>query len=151
MRLVDWIMAGEIIGSLLILAVITCVSRRPRNYYGKDADKLAVRQRNGYVCGAVVFAFIHYWYILTSILSTLIVLYIGVFEETGTTDIKARIVLYSVLSLFTTICPFVVNLLKISKKKREAFRIIEGELLKETKFGEALMRCESIIAEGFDD
>lgn len=77
-----------------------------------------------------------------SILSTLIVLYIGCFEDTGITTIKARVILYSVLSLFTTIAPYVVNLLKLSKIYRKAFYVIETALLEKTSYAKAYKECE---------
>lgn len=151
MLFVDWIMVIATIGSFVLLAYIIIVSRRSGKYYDDKNAKLAIRQRNGYVCSSTVFAFIHYWCILMSILSTLMVLYIGCFEDVGEPNIKARMILYSALALFTNVCPFVVNLLKISRKYRQAFIIIEKALVENDKYGEALAECEKMIAGGFDD
>ena len=151
MIFVDWIMAVSFMVSIVLLVYIAIVSRRNEKFYSDKATKLAVRQRNGYICSSAVFAFIHYWCILTSILSTLIVLYIGCFEDTNEQNIKVRMILYSALSLFTTICPYVVNLLKISRKYRKAFCIIETAILKDGDCGSALADCEKVIAEGFED
>ena len=151
MLFVDWIMVIASLASVALLIQIVVTSRRSRKFYKADANRLAIRQRNGYICSSVVYAFIHYWCILFSILSTLIVLYVGCFEDTSEAGIKARMILYSALSLFTTICPYVVNLLKISRKYRSAFLIMDEALNKETSYADALCQCEKIISSGFDD
>ena len=149
--LCDWIMVAEVGISIFLLVCILCKSVRPQALYGDSVTKLAVKQRNLILCSSLVFRFIHYWCILTSLFSTIIVVYIGCYEEIGEQSTITRIILYSALSLFTTIAPYVVNLLKLANKFREAYFIIEEALLKECKFGDSMIESEKLITDGLKD
>lgn len=151
MILCDWIMVVELGISIVLLIYILLVSTRPKRFFGEGASDLAVKQRNCFLRSSLIFRFILYWCILTSLLSTLIVLYIGCFEDTNATRIKARMILYSALSLFTTIAPYVVNLLKLSNRFREAYCVIHEELLEGDKYSGALKKCEELITSGLSD
>lgn len=151
MLTVDWIVVAAMALSIIILVGTNIDATRGKKYYPDNVDPMALRQRNCYLHSSIIFAFMHYWCILFSILSTLIVLYIGCYEETNLFSIKNRIILYSSLSLFTTICPYVVNLIKISRKYRLAFNIIEGALLGNGDYADALKKGEQLITDGFED
>ncbi len=148
MLLCDWIMVVELGISIALWAYIFITSKRSMRYFGEGVSKLAVKQRNCFLRSSLTFQFIHYWCILTSILSTLIVLYIGCFEDTNEKSIKARMILYSALSLFTTIAPYAVQLLKISKKYREAYCVIQEALLDGDQYASAHKESETLIASG---
>ncbi len=130
----------------IILAKRRCVISSEDNF-----KKIATKLRNTWLGSSIAFVIVHYWCILISILSTLVVLYLGCFENTTLNEIKARLILYSVLSLFATICPYVVNFLKISKKYREAYIKVEEKLLITSDLGKAIVEGENIISSAFDE
>lgn len=156
MLLVDWIMICTLLLTVVVVILTTIVSRRSYKRYGVNKKieiekAIAVRLRNSWLSSSIILVIIYYSCILISILSTLIVLHLGCFENTKEFLIKARLILYSISSLFTTICPYVVNFQKLSKKYREAFMSIEEALLVSTSYSDAIKKGEDLIFEGLHE
>jgi hypothetical protein len=156
MLLVDRIMIYTLLLTVVVVILTTIVSRRSYKKYGinqkTEIDKaIAVRLRNSWLSSSIILVEIYYSCILISILSTLIVLHLGCFESTTDFAIKARLILYSISSLFTTICPYVVNFQKISNKYRQSFMLIEESLLASTSYGDAINKGEKLISEGLHE
>ena len=151
MHIVDKVMIGVMILSAVILFVCVFLSRRGKMINEDEYIKLGRKMRNRWLGSSLACLIVYYWCILISLLSTLIVLYLGCFENTGLTAIKGRMIIYSAFSLFTTVCPYVVNFLKLSKKYRSAFCIIEEQLLTQGDIGKAIIEGEKIISSAFED
>lgn len=153
MNIVDIVMIVTLIMTFLIMVSTVYLSRRKKTPL-EDVDNqiaIAVKLRNTWLGSSIAFLIAYYWFVLMSILSTLIVLYLGCFENTSLFEIKARLILYSAMSLFTTICPYVVNFLKISRKYRLAFCTLEEQLLMKNDLGNAIIEGEKIIVSAFDE
>lgn len=151
MHIVDKTMVAVMILTVIIMASTILLSRRGKMSDENEYTKLGRKFRNNWLGSSLACLIVYYWCVLISLLSTMIVLYLGCFEDTGLAAIKGRIILYSVFSLFTTVCPYVVNFLKLSKKYRAAFCIIEEQLMKQGDIGKAIIEGEKIISTAFDD
>lgn len=138
--------------TIVILFLTILLSKRKQVISTNDnLIKIANKLRNTWLGSSIAFLIAQYWCVLISILSTLIVLYLGCFEDTTLVVIKARLILYSALSLFATICPYVVNFSKWSKKYRLAFFELEKQLLSSNDLGKAIVEGEKIINEAFEE
>ena len=152
MNVTDWVMIITLVLTVLILFLTVFISGRKHLVSNNDdLVEIAMKLRNTWLGSSIAFLIVHYWCVLISILSTLVVLYLGCFEDTTLVEIKARLILYSALSLFATICPYVVNFMKLSKKYRLAFCKIEEQLLNKNDIGKAIIEGEKIILSGFED
>ena len=60
-------------------------------------------------------------------------------------EMQARIFFYSVISLFSSICPYIVNLQEVSKAYRKAYRILDEALLLNKDLTSAIIDGEKII------
>ena len=153
---VDIFMAAILGLSLAILIVVTLISRMSTKRYQTE-DKTVIeiiKLRNNWLGGSIVCLFMHYWCILYSILLTLIVLYLSCFEDTATPQIKVRVVLYSAVSLFINVLPYVINLKKISNKYRNAYiELIPtlNTLIYGYHFADAIEQGENEISQAFID
>ena len=152
MKITDIVMCVTLALTIVILFLTILLSKRKR-LVSTDDDmiKLANKLRNNWLGSSIAFLIAQYWCVLISILSTLVVLYLGCFEDTTLVEIKARLILYSALSLFATICPYVVNFSKWSKKYRSAFYELEKQLLSSNDLGKAIAEGERIINQAFDE
>ena len=152
MKITDIVMCVTLALTIVILFLTILLSKRKR-LVSTDDDmiKLANKLRNNWLGSSIAFLIAQYWCVLISILSTLVVLYLGCFEDTTLVEIKARLILYSALSLFATICPYVVNFSKWSKKYRSAFYELEKQLLSSNGLGKAIVEGERIINQAFDE
>jgi hypothetical protein len=127
-------------------------ARKPKKICGSEnrepiyANKLA----NRWLCSSTVCLFLYYWCILYSILLTLIVLHLSCFE-TSTDQIKARIALYSALSLFTNILPYVINLKKMSSKYRSAYMSLLPMTIEDSTLARVVVTAEINISQAFDE
>ena len=159
---VDIIMLGSLILFVILLISMPALSWRPVRCYGvtnrrQEAEKtIAITLRNAWLFSSIAFKVVYYWCILNSILSTLIVLHLGCFDmASGSSlpeiDIRGRLILYSAVSLFTTICPYVINFQKLSKKYRNAFNSIELSLLSNSPYCEAIKEGENQISVALDE
>lgn len=110
-----------------------------------DTKTDAIKIRNNWLRASVLCITIYYWCILCSIFSTLTVLHISCFEEAIDNVLKYRIIFLSILSIFTSICPYVVDLKQMSKVYRKAFRILDEEILKDGNLEEAITLGEQEI------
>ena len=153
MMYVDWVVVIVIIISFVVFGISLCLSRMPDTAFGTDNNerlKDAVKVRNNWIGSNIAFLFFHYWCILFSILATIIVLYLSCFEQSNN-DVKARIMIYSALSLFTSILPYVVKMEKISKKYRMAYVTLLKEILGNDSISKAIISGEKEINKGFDE
>ena len=107
--------------------------------------KLAVSKRNIWIRSSVIWMSLYYWLVLNSILTTLIVLYISCYEDMGDTGMRIRVFAYSAISLFSSICPYIVNMLDVSKAYRAAFRVVDNIILSDGDLREAIRKGEEII------
>lgn len=107
--------------------------------------KEAFEKRKIWIRSSIIWLSIYYWLILNSILTTLLVLYISCYENMGVNEMQARVFFYSVISLFSSICPYVVNLQEISKAYRKAYRVLDKALVLNENLAEALVEGEKII------
>ena len=123
MIFIDWFMLAVLGFSIIILVVVTFFSRMSTKPYRKENKLIAdaIKLRNSWLSSSIICLFMHYWCILFSILLPLIVLYLSCFEDATSEEIKVRLVLYSALSLFINVLPYVINLKKISTKYRDAY------------------------------
>ncbi len=151
MHIVDITMIAVMLLAAVILVVCVLLSKRGKMTEEDAYIKLGRKMRNRWLGSSLACLIVYYWCVLISLLSTLIVLYLGCFEDTGLTAIKGRMILYSAFSLFTTVCPYVVNFLKLSKKYRAAFCVVEEQLLTQGNIGEAIIAGEKIISTAFDE
>lgn len=151
MLYVDWFMLFVAIFSVVILIIITVGARMPKKIYGNEnkASIYAIKLRNSWLCSSIVCLFIHYWCILYSILLTLIVLYLSCFETTSQNEIKVRVVLYSALSLFTNVLPYVINLKKLSSKYRSAYMSILPMTIEDPTLAKVVATAEVEISQAF--
>lgn len=151
MHIVDKVMIGVMLLSVVILVVCILLSGRGKMANEDEITKLGRKLRNRWLGSSLACLIVYYWCVLISLLSTMIVLYLGCFEDTGLTAIKGRMILYSAFSLFTTVCPYVINFIKLSKKFRSAFCIVEEQLLTQGNVGSAIIAGEEIIATAFEE
>ncbi len=151
MHIVDIVMIAVICLTASIIALTVLLSCRWKMGDEDTIARLGRRLRNKWVGSCIAFLIVYYWCVLISILSTLIVLYLGCFEDATTTAIKGRLIMYSAFSLFTSVCPYVVNFQKISRKYRKAFCIIDAQLLQQQGIVEAINLGEEIISSAFDE
>ena len=152
MKITDMVMCVTLALTIVILFLTILLSKRKQVISTNDnLIKIANKLRNTWLGSSIAFLIAQYWCVLISILSTLIVLYLGCFEDTTLVVIKARLILYSALSLFATICPYVVNFSKWSKKYRLAFFELEKQLLSSNDLGKAIVEGEKIINEAFEE
>ncbi len=152
MKITDIVMCVTIALTIVILFLTILLSKR-KHLVSTDENmiKMANKLRNNWLASGIAFLIAQYWCVLISILSTLVVLYLGCFEDTTLVEIKARLILYSALSLFATICPYVVNFSKWSKKYRLAFYELEKQLLSSNDLGKAIVEGERIINQAFTE
>lgn len=155
MLFIDHFMLAMVVFSIIILFVVTFVSRMSNKPYRKENRDIAnaIKLRNSWLSSSIVCLFTHYWCILFSILLTLVVLYLSCFEDTNSNQIKVRLVLYSALSLFINILPYVINLKKISAKYRGAYLALVPSLNALTcqPFANAIEKGEGEIDQAFTD
>ena len=59
--------------------------------------------------------------------------------------VKYRIIFLSILAIFTSICPYVVDLKKMSKLYRNAFRVLDEAILNNGNLKEAINKGEDEI------
>ena len=129
------------------------MAKRPAKYYIPETKVrvIAVKLRNMWLFSSIAFIIVYYWCVLYSILSTLIVVYLSCYSGDSIAESAPRIILLSTVSLFTTICPYVINLVKMSKKYRAAFYCVEKALINNSGINEAIIEGEDLISSAFDD
>lgn len=132
---------------ILSICVFIYVIITSRKYRKSNTDiKIEARKIcNRWLKASVLCITVYYWCILCSIFSTLTVLHISCFEGAITTGVKYRIIFLSILAIFTSICPYVVDLKKMSKLYRNAFRILDEAILKNDNLEEAINKGEDEI------
>ena len=151
----DWAMLVILFLSVGIFVAVTQTSKMPQKLYNNAqiADlKIAIKLRNAWLVSSIICLTVHYFCILYSILSTLIVLYLSCFEDATQSTIKARLILYSALSLFTNVLPYILNLKKLSTKYRQAYISILDPIHRcDTAFYTELINAEVEISHAFED
>ncbi len=120
-------------------------------YYGlynknNNIRDKAIKKRNNWLKGSIISIGFYYWCILCSIFSTLLVLHIGCFGDLEQTDDKITLVILSIVSIFTNVCPYIIDLKKMSKAYRKAFCIIDDAILKDKDLAEAIANGEKEIS-----
>lgn len=149
MHVCDYIFLASIILLFIIVICVFLVAGKMSIENSNELVSLAVKKRNVYLRSSIIWLSIFYWLTLSSILSTIIVIYLCAYEK----DDSIRIFLYSVLSLFSIIIDFVLSPRVNSIGYRKAFRYIDNILLKtisvDTDSNEiinSINQCEDIIA-----
>ena len=146
--IVDIVMLSSIIISIVIFCFII-IPRRTKKQYDSGISTIARKLRNSWLRYSLICIFMYFWCILFSILCTLLVLHISCFSTDFGPSVRARIIIYSIISIFTTICPYIVDLKALSKAYREAFRQLDTALLKNTSLEDAIEKGEELINEKF--
>ena len=145
MNITEWLFLSGI--ALLILiggSILHCCG----NMKIKTDDsllKFAVVKRNTWIRASIIWISLYYWLVLNTILTTLIVLYISCYENMEEPGMKIRIFAYSAISLFSSVCPYIVNMLDVSKAYRRAFRILDNAILSGNNLKEAIRVGEETI------
>ncbi len=140
-----------IIGFLVIsISLFLYVLISSGNYKERDNDKnirdKAIKKRNNWLKATIISIGFYYWCILCSIFSTLLVLHIGCYGDMQSSGDKIKLVLLSVVSLFTNVCPYIIDLKKMSKAYRKAFCIIDDAILKDKGLPDAITKGEKEIS-----
>ena len=110
-----------------------------------EVKRNAVIKRNIWIRTSAIWLCFYYWLVLNSILTTLIVLYISCYENMNLEDMKIRVFAYSAISLFSSVCPYIVNILDVSRAYRRAFRLIDDAIFSNGNMANALRKGEKII------
>ena len=130
--------------SICVFIYVIITSRRYRKS-NTDIEFYAKKVCNRWLKSSVLCITVYYWCILCSIFSTLTVLHISCFEGAITLGVKYRIIFLSILAIFTSICPYVVDLKKMSKLYRNAFRVLDEAILNNGNLKEAINKGEDEI------
>ncbi len=109
--------------------------------------RLAIIRRNIWLKTSIIWMCLYYWLVLNSILTTLIVLYVSCYEDMNLRDMKVRVFAYSAISLFSSICPYIVNMLNVSLAYRSAYRLIDDAILSNENIVKMMQEGENIIAD----
>ena len=146
LKVCDWLFVAGVIILILFnfIALIWC-RKYPIEKNCDEKRRYAIKKRNALIGISIVWISIYYWMILNSILTTLIVLYLSCYENMGNEVIRDRVFLYSAVSLFSSVCPYVVNMQEKADEYREAYRKIERALVTDGDVGEAIADGEDII------
>ena len=149
MHVADEMFLGGIVlmVAFCLLSLALCGKRKSDT---KDENKkVAITKRNVWIKSSIIFSALYYWTVLSSIMTTLIVLYISCYENMDDAGMRERVFLYSAISLMLSIIPYVVNLLGLSKAYRKAFLIMEKAITSNEKIEEAIKNGEEIIDDSF--
>lgn len=144
------IIIGFLLISIVLFLYIVISSGRYKTIE-KDTDKgesikaKAIKKRNNWLKGSIICIVFYYWCILCSIFSTLLVLHIGCYGNLDSPTDKTMVVLLSIVSIFTNVCPYIVDLKKMSKAYRKAFCIIDEAILKDEDLADAITQGENEI------
>lgn len=151
MDYINVIIIGFLVISILLFLFVLISSG---HYKERDKDKgiryKAIKKRNNWLKSSIISIGFYYWCILCSIFSTLIVLHIGCYGNMQNPDDKIKLVLLSIVSIFTNVCPYIIDLKKMSKAYRKAFCIIEEAILKDKGLEDAITKGEEEISIVFD-
>ena len=107
----------------------------------------------------VFFLMIHYCLLISSLLASLLIVFISAYY-TGLEAERAKIILYSTVSFFSLVADKIINPYGLGKAHRKAFDLLNETLLLQVmysenrqKFNEKIVRtiieCEKIISSGF--
>lgn len=135
----------------VLICIIACFGALFRCGKYPDCDKsetkrfIAIKKRNIWIRTSIIWHSLYYWSTLNSILSTLIVLYISCYGNMQDNGMRIRVFVYSALSLFSSICPFVVNLGNVARAYRTAYNLVDKALSMDGNLGEAVSKGEDII------
>lgn len=109
----------------------------------------ALTRKSVWLKSEIAWLVVYYWLIGSSLLATIIVIYIGI-----DTMEQRRIVLYSIFSLFFCCAGYVVNAMTASRGYRKAYCLIDAAILKyeqdgnnEKILGDAMIEGEKFITE----
>lgn len=137
-----------IAGIILLFTLCSLVLVICERYPMQEDDTIknsAIKRRNIWLRSSIIWLCVYYWLILNSILTTVVVLYISCYENMELPEMQVRIFFYSVISLFSSICPYIVNLQEVSKAYRRAYRILDEALVLNKDFTNAIIDGEKII------
>ena len=151
MYYIDYIIIG-FLGISIFLFLYVFITSGKYKEKGKDTNirEKAIKKRNSWLKSSIISIGFYYWCILCSIFSTLLVLHIGCYGDMQESYDKIRLVLLSVVSIFTNVCPYMIDLKKMSKAYRKAFCIIEEAILKNKGLVEAMAEGEQEISIVFE-
>lgn len=150
MNYINTIIIGFLIISIFLFLYVLISSGNYKKIE-KDTDKCknikakAIKKRNNWLKGSIICIGFYYWCILCSIFSTLLVLHIGCYGNMQDDADKIKLVLLSIVSIFTNVCPYIVDLKKMSKAYRKAFCVIDEAILKDKELSDAITKGENEI------
>lgn len=138
------------IGAMMIILIgVCCVCGKYPTTNCDEMKKVAISKRNNWIRTSVIWISLYYWLVLNSILTTLIVLYISCYEDMGLDSMKMRVFTYSAISLFSSVCPYVMNIQGVAKAYRKAFMGLDYAIMTNSDLAEAIKTGEGIIDDSY--
>lgn len=137
---------GIIIAVVICLCILLFCGKYPTDNIEDKSKIMAIKKRNIWIRTSVIWLALYYWLVLNSVLTTLIVLYISCYRDMTLESMQIRVFMYSALSLFSAICPYIVNMLDVSKAYRSAFRGLDNAINLKGDLAKAICEGEEMIA-----
>lgn len=149
MMVCDWIFISTIlIASVFCAWAMIFGAKKAYNIGFSEKFRFFIIKRNAFLRSSIVWLAIYYWLHLGSILATITVIYLSVYNSANT----KRIFVYSVISLFFIFAELVLQPKTVSLGYRKAYILIDTALNtyndgdEETKrMADKLKECEEII------
>lgn len=149
LKIYDIIFIGAIIFFLLVTFIANRTSGKIFIKIPNDIDNVILKdacyRRKKWIRSSIVWLAIYYFIVLSSFLSTSIVIYISTIDEG-----KEKLLLYSIVSFFSSIITYIVNPHKASLAYREAYMLLDSALLKnkDEDIQKSIKDGERLIYEG---
>ena len=126
--------------------LVLCTNKSILQDTGK-IEKAILKRRNIWLKSSIIWLSLYYWVVLNSILTTLFVIYISCYEDMTKDEMRVRIFFYSSVSLFLAICPYIVNMMDVSKAYRKAYCLLDDAINSQGNIINAMKEGECLIAE----
>ena len=104
------------------------------------------KARSVWLYTSILWEAAYYWVFLNAILCTLLVNYLTVFTEADSNQFRMRICFYSIISLISSLCPFVIKMDKRAKGFKKAFKLIDDAI-----YSNDLNKCVDAKREGEEE
>ena len=146
MKVCDWIflVCSVFVITLLILLLFLGGRLKPSSNATEQA-KFCVKKRNMFLKSSIVWYVTYYSMTLSSLLSTIIVIYLCDFSSPD----MERTFFYSVISLFATIINFVLSPKEKAVVNRQCFNLLDRAIAQncddEKSLMDAVFKCEDMI------
>ena len=146
-RVYDGIFIFAIIFFVIATFVVNCISGKNFPQVNNNINEVILKdayyRRKIWLRSSITWLAIHYFIVLSTFLSTSIVIYVSMIDES-----KGKVLFYSIVSFFSSIITYIVNPYKTSLAYREAYLLIDFALLNNENIQEAIKKGEKIIYKG---